>query len=51
MRHLIVYTHLNPESFTKAVTDEVLRVLEANDHEVRIIDLYKDDFRTGIEIP
>lgn len=44
MKHLIVYTHLNPESFTKAVIDEVQKAAISKGHEMKIIDLYADGF-------
>ncbi len=28
MKHLIIYSHLNPKSFTKAIVDEVEKVAE-----------------------
>ena len=51
MNHLIVYTHLNPESFTKAVVDEVEIVTRKNGHETKIIDLYGDQFNPVLEFP
>lgn len=44
MKHLIVYTHLNPESFTKAVTDKVESLAMAKGEDVEVIDLYADGF-------
>ncbi len=44
MKHLIIYTHFNPESFTKAITDKLLDTAKAQDHEIKVIDLYADQF-------
>jgi putative NADPH-quinone reductase len=44
MRTLLVYTHPVAESFTAAVRDAALAGLGAAGHEVRLIDLYADDF-------
>jgi len=51
MNHLIVYTHLNPHSFTKAVVDEVEAVSRRKGHETKIIDLYSDQFNPVLEFP
>lgn len=45
MRALIVYCHPSPESFNAAVRDTVMARLEAAGAEVRLIDLYRRDFR------
>lgn len=44
MKHLIIYSHFNPDSFTKAVTDKLLDTAKAKGHEIKIIDLYADQF-------
>ena len=44
MKHLIIYTHFNPDSFTKAVTDKLIDTAKAKGHEIKIIDLYADQF-------
>ena len=44
MRVLLVYTHPVAESFTAAVRDAALAGLGAAGHEVRLIDLYADNF-------
>lgn len=44
MRALVVAAHPDPESFGGAVRERVLRGLEAGGHEVRLIDLYAEDF-------
>ncbi|WP_196888821.1 NAD(P)H-dependent oxidoreductase [Aureivirga sp. CE67] len=49
MKHLIVYTHFNPESFTKSVVTEIERVNLENGHDVIVIDLYKDGFNPVLD--
>ena len=44
MRILLVYTHPVAESFTAAVRDAALAGLGEAGHEVRLVDLYADDF-------
>jgi putative NADPH-quinone reductase len=44
MRTLVVYTHPVAESFTAAVRDAALAGLRQAGHEVRLIDLYADEF-------
>jgi NAD(P)H dehydrogenase (quinone) len=51
MKHLIIYTHLNPQSFTKAVVDEVENVAKNKGHETQVIDLYADKFNPSLEFP
>lgn len=51
MKHLIIYTHLNPESFTRAVVDEVAKVSTGRGDEVQVIDLYADKFNPALEFP
>jgi len=51
MKHLIIYSHLNPQSFTKAVVDEVEKYSKAKNHEVQIIDLYGDKFNPVLAMP
>jgi len=51
MKHLIIYTHLNPNSFTKAVVDEVEKVAKNKGHETKIIDLYADKFNPVLALP
>ncbi|MFS8181118.1 NAD(P)H-dependent oxidoreductase [Pseudovibrio denitrificans] len=51
MKHLIVYTHLNPKSFTKAVTDEIERVLIDKGDEFKTIDLYGENFNPVLLLP
>lgn len=53
MNYLIVYSHLNPESFSKAIVDEAEKVIKAKDasNEVKIIDLYGDNFNPVLGMP
>jgi len=51
MNHLIIYTHLNPKSFTKAVANEVETVAKARGDNIRTIDLYADKFNPVLEFP
>jgi putative NADPH-quinone reductase len=44
MRVLVVYCHPEPESLCAAARDRVLDGLETAQHEVRLTDLYADDF-------
>lgn len=45
MRCLVVYAHLNPFSFNHAINEEVVRLLKAMGHEVKVSDLYEMDFK------
>jgi NAD(P)H dehydrogenase (quinone) len=44
MKVLIVFTHPNPQSFNHALLDNVSNGLEQAGHEVRIKDLYQEQF-------
>jgi len=44
MRVLVVYCHPVPESFCAAIRDTALDVLKAKGWEVRLLDLYAEDF-------
>ena len=44
MRTLVVYCHPNPDSFVAAARDAAIEGLHAGGHEVRVTDLYADDF-------
>lgn len=44
MKHLIIYSHLNPASFTKTIVDEVEKKTKDRGEEVKIIDLYGAKF-------
>ncbi|WP_420409418.1 NAD(P)H-dependent oxidoreductase [Hoeflea sp.] len=44
MRCLVVYCHPVPESFCASVRDTVIRTLERNGHNVKLIDLYAEGF-------
>lgn len=49
MKHLIVYTHLNPGSFTRAVADRIAETVWNSGNEVKIVDLYEDDFNPVVK--
>ncbi len=49
MNHLIIYTHLNPNSFTKAVADEVEKVALNKGHKTKNIDLYAEKFNPVLD--
>ncbi|MBT3206067.1 MAG: NAD(P)H-dependent oxidoreductase [Gammaproteobacteria bacterium] len=51
MKHLIIYTHLNPNSFAKAVADEVESAAAGKGHEIKSIDLYAEKFNPILEFP
>lgn len=44
MRVLLVYCHPCPESFVAAIRDTAVEALAAGGHEVRLVDLYAEDF-------
>lgn len=44
MKHLIIYSHINPKSFTTAIVEMVSETVISNGGKVKIIDLYKDEF-------
>jgi putative NADPH-quinone reductase len=44
MRAYVVYCHPDPGSFTAAMRDRTVTALKATGHEVRVADLYADDF-------
>lgn len=44
MKVLVVYSHPVPESFCAALRDTVVDTLKAKGHEVRLTDLYAEDF-------
>ncbi len=48
MRALVVYCHPNPTSLAAAARDRALAGLRSADHEVRLIDLYADDFEPAM---
>lgn len=45
MRTLLIYCHPDPESFTAAVRDEVITGLERAQAEIRLRDLYAEEFQ------
>lgn len=51
MKHLIIYSHLNQDSFTKAIVDRVEKVALEKGDEVKIIDLYGDKFNPVLAFP
>lgn len=51
MKHLIIYTHLNPASFTKSIVDQVEVKAKQKGDEIIIIDLYGDKFNPVLEFP
>ncbi len=51
MRALVVYCHPHPESFTAAVRDTALAVLEDAGAEVAVIDLYAEAFDPVLSRP
>lgn len=44
MKHLIIYTHPNPESFNHAIKETLVRILKEKGQEVRVRDLYALSF-------
>tara|TARA_R110001583_G_scaffold10417_4_gene47873 strand:- start:50295 stop:50858 length:564 start_codon:yes stop_codon:yes gene_type:complete len=44
MKHLIIYSHFNSDSFTKAITDKLVDEANVKGHEIKIVDLYADKF-------
>lgn len=44
MKHLIIYSHINKNSFTKAIVDKIEEIVLSNNEEVKIIDLFSDNF-------
>lgn len=51
MNHLIIFSHLNPNSFTKAIVDKVESVAKSNGDSIKIIDLYGEKFNPVLEFP
>lgn len=48
MRVLVVYCHPCPESFNAAVKETVLSTLLSSGHELRVIDLYGENFQPAM---
>ncbi|MEM8865027.1 MAG: NAD(P)H-dependent oxidoreductase [Planctomycetota bacterium] len=48
MRFLVVYCHPDPESFASAVRQLVVDGLKANGHEIKLIDLYAEEFQPAL---
>ncbi len=49
MKHLVIYSHLNPDSFTKAIVDKVEQVSREKGDDLKIIDLYGDKFNPVLD--
>lgn len=50
MRHLIIYSHPNDESLNHHFLNTVTEILQAQDHEIRIRDLYHFDFNPVLSL-
>lgn len=48
MRVLVVFSHPCSESYNAAVKDKVVETLDGSGHELRLIDLYQDDFQPAM---
>lgn len=48
MRAYVVYCHPDPDSFTAAIRDRAMDALRASGHEVRMSDLYADEFEPAL---
>lgn len=48
MRVLVIFSHPCSESYNAAVKDKVVETLDSSGHELRLIDLYKDDFQPAM---
>lgn len=48
MRVLVVFSHPCSESYNAAVKDKVVETLGGSGHELRLIDLYEDDFQPAM---
>lgn len=51
MKNLIIHTHLNPQSFSKAISNEIESVLKADDQEFKAIDLYAENYNPIMQYP
>lgn len=49
MKNLIIYTHFDKKSFTNAVCTEIISVLKNRKQEVKIIDLYADNYNPVLQ--
>ncbi len=49
MRHLILYAHFNPASFTAAIRDRIATALQHCGHEVEVRDLYAQGYNPLIQ--
>src|SRR5258705_9177950 len=48
MKAYVVYCHPDPDSFTAAIRDRAMDALRAAGHEVRMSDLYADEFEPAL---
>ena len=44
MKYLVVYSHPNKASFNNAIKETVIETLEKNGHEIKVRDLYENNF-------
>lgn len=51
MKQLIIYSHLNPKSFTKAIAEKVEENAKIKGDEIKVIDLYSDGFNPVLGMP
>lgn len=51
MRHLIIYSHPNPKSFNHAIKETYAQALQEAGHEVRVRDLYSQNFDPVLKGP
>jgi NAD(P)H dehydrogenase (quinone) len=49
-RFLVVFAHPQRESLMGSALDEIVKGLEAGGHEVKVIDLYADDFNPAMSL-
>ncbi len=50
MKTYVVYCHPSPESFTFAVRDRAVAALLSDGHQVRVSDLYADEFEPAMAL-
>lgn len=50
MNVYVVYCHPDPQSFTAAVRDRAVKSLRAGGHDVRVSDLYADEFEPAMTL-
>ncbi|MCX7830682.1 MAG: NAD(P)H-dependent oxidoreductase [Acidobacteria bacterium] len=49
MKVTIIYAHPNPKSFNAAICERVISTLKSTNAEYRLIDLYKENFKTSLD--